>query len=32
MAEKCIYCGMDIEEEGVVRKIDGEEIKFCSHV
>ncbi|MDW7726045.1 MAG: hypothetical protein SCH70_02855 [Candidatus Methanoperedens sp.] len=30
MAEKCIYCGMDIEEEGVVRKIDGEEIKFCS--
>ncbi len=30
MAEKCIYCGMDIENKGVVRKIDGEEIKFCS--
>lgn len=30
MAERCIYCGMEIEEEGVVRKIDGEEIKFCS--
>ncbi len=30
MAERCIYCGMDIEDKGVVRKIDGEEIKFCS--
>lgn len=30
MAERCIYCRMEIEDKGVVRKIDGEEIKFCS--
>ncbi|KCZ73040.1 ClpP class periplasmic serine protease [Candidatus Methanoperedens nitroreducens] len=30
MTERCIYCGMEIEDKGVVRKIDGEEIKFCS--
>jgi ClpP class serine protease len=30
MTEKCIYCGMEIEGKGVVRKIDGEKIKFCS--
>ncbi|MDO9097973.1 MAG: ATP-dependent Clp protease proteolytic subunit [Candidatus Methanoperedens sp.] len=28
--EKCIYCGMEIEGKGVARKIDGEEIRFCS--
>ncbi|KAB2948481.1 MAG: Serine dehydrogenase proteinase [Candidatus Methanoperedens nitroreducens] len=30
MSERCIYCGMGIEGEGVNREIDGEKIKFCS--
>ncbi len=30
MAEKCIYCGMEIEGKGIIKKIDDEEIKFCS--
>lgn len=30
MTEKCIYCGMEIEGKGTIKKIDGEEIKFCS--
>jgi len=30
MSEKCIYCGMEIEGKGTIRKIDDEEIKFCS--
>lgn len=28
MAERCIYCGMEIEEEGVVRKIDSRETRY----
>ena len=28
--EKCIYCGMEIEGKGAVRKIEGKKIKFCS--
>ncbi len=30
MAERCIYCGMEIEGEGVTKEIEGEKIKFCS--
>lgn len=30
MAERCIYCSMEIEGKGITRKIDGEEIRFCS--
>ncbi len=30
MAERCIYCGMEIEGEGVTREIEGEKFKFCS--
>ncbi len=30
MAERCIYCGMEIEGEGVTREIEGDKIKFCS--
>lgn len=30
MTEKCIYCGMEIEGKGIIKKIDDEDIKFCS--
>ncbi|VVB85424.1 Serine dehydrogenase proteinase [uncultured archaeon] len=30
MSERCIYCGMEIEGEGIAKEIDGEKIKFCS--
>lgn len=30
MVDKCIYCGMDIEGEGILRKVDGNEMRFCS--
>ena len=30
MSEKCIYCGMEIEGKGIIKKIDDDEIKFCS--
>ena len=30
MTDKCIYCGMEIQGKGIVKKIDGDKIKFCS--
>ncbi|HIH44298.1 MAG TPA: hypothetical protein HA257_04220 [Candidatus Methanoperedenaceae archaeon] len=30
MADKCIYCGMDIEDEGILRQVDGNQMRFCS--
>ncbi|NJD53034.1 MAG: hypothetical protein FIB07_09235 [Candidatus Methanoperedens sp.] len=30
MSERCIYCGMEIEGEGITREIEGDKIKFCS--